>query len=562
MDIKRTILWVIFSLSLFLLYDKWNISQGNPSFFSPAKPVAANGTKSDLPPSAAGKGGSGTAVAGASGSTGVPVTNVVLKGEIIHITTDVYKADIDTMGGELKRLELLNFKDGVDTKKNQVLFDDSPKHTYLAQTGLIGGTDFPNHKSMFVAKPGARALEGNEVQLVLEAEQGGVRLTKTYIFKRGDYRIGVRHQITNLGTAAITPTLYTQIVHDGNKPETDSYFNSSYTGPTLYTDEKKYEKLTFSDISKHDAKEKEVEKRGEKLDPIFQTQSETGWIALVQHFFVSAFIPQDKVKRDIYVEKIDANLFRIGYRLPLAAIAPGASLSHDVQLYSGPQVTKLLEAAAPKLDLVKDYGKLAVIADPLFSVMNFIHGVLGNWGWTIIAFTILIKLAFFPLSAAGYRSMAKMKVVTPKITAIRERHKSDPAKMNQAMMELYKTEKINPLGGCFPILIQMPVFLALYWVLQASIEIRNAPWIGWIHDLAAPDPFFILPVLYAASMFATAKLNPPPPDPMQAKMMLYMPLVFSVMFLFFPSGLVLYWVVNNLLSLAQQYVITKKFEVK
>ena len=555
MDIKRTILWVIFCSSMFLLYNQWNIGQGNPSFFAPAKPVAANGSKSDLPPSAAGK--------SVAGTPGVPgTTDVVLKGETIRITTDVFKADIDTLGGELKRLELLNFKDGVDTKKNQVLFESAPHHTYLAQTGLIGGPDFPNHKSIYVAKPGPRALEGNEVQLVLEAEQGGVRLTKTFIFKRGDYRIGLRHQITNLGTAAITPTLYTQIVHDGNKPDTDSYFNSSYTGPTLFTEEKKYEKLTFSDIAKHDAKEREVAQRGEKLDPIHQVHSESGWVALVQHFFVSAFVPADKVKRDIYTEKIDANLYRIGYRIPLASVAPGASLSNDVQLYSGPQVTKLLEAAAPKLDLVKDYGKLAVIADPLFSVMNFIHSQLGNWGWTIIAFTILIKLVFFPLSAAGYRSMAKMKVVTPKITAIRERHKNDPTKMNQAMMELYKTEKINPLGGCFPILIQMPVFLALYWVLQASIEIRNAPWIGWIHDLAAPDPFFILPVLYAASMFATAKLNPPPPDPMQAKMMLYMPLVFSVMFLFFPSGLVLYWVVNNLLSLAQQYVITKKFEVK
>lgn len=560
MDIKRTVLWIIFSASLFLLYDRWNVAQGNSSLFAPAKPVAASSRKSDLPPSATASAHAAAAAAGIPGSTAA--ANVILKGETIRVTTDVFVADIDTMGGELKRLELLQFRDGVDAKKNQVLFDSAAQHTYLAQTGLIGGADFPNHKSMFVAKPGARSLEGNEVQLVLEAEQGGVRLSKTYIFKRGDYRIGLRHQITNLGSAAITPTLYTQIVHDGNKPETDSYFNSSYTGPTLYTEEKKYEKLTFSDVAKHNAKEKEVAKRGEKLDPIHQSKSESGWVALVQHFFVSAFVPADKAKREIYTEEVDANLYRIGYRLPLATIAPGASLSNDVQLYSGPQVTKLLEAAAPKLELVKDYGSLTMIADPLFWVMDFIHGMLGNWGWTIIVFTILIKLVFFPLSAAGYRSMAKMKVVTPKITAIRERYKDDAAKMNQAMMELYKTEKINPLGGCFPILVQMPVFLALYWVLQASIEIRNAPWIGWIHDLAAPDPFFILPVLYAASMFATAKLNPPPPDPMQAKMMLYMPLVFSVMFLFFPSGLVLYWVVNNLLSLAQQYVITKKYEVK
>ncbi|MFT5644348.1 MAG: YidC/Oxa1 family membrane protein insertase, partial [Janthinobacterium sp.] len=232
------------------------------------------------------------------------------------------------------------------------------------------------------------------------------------------------------------------------------------------------------------------------------------------------------------------------------------------KLYSGPQQAKLLEQVAPGLELVKDYGFLTIIAKPMFWIMEQIHKVLGNWGWTIIAFTILIKLAFFPLSAAGYRSMARMKLVTPKMQAIRERHKGDSAKMNQATMELYKTEKINPLGGCLPIVVQMPVFIALYWVLQASVEIRGAPWIGWITNLAAPDPWYILPVLYAISMFITTKLNPAPADPMQAKMMLFMPLAFSVIFFFFPAGLVLYWVVNNVLSIGQQWFITKKYAPK
>ncbi len=558
MDIKRNVLWVIFLSSVFLLWNQWMISQGNPSFFSPPKPAAsansvANG-KSDVP-STKGSASGGT-VPGLANS-GVAVAS---KGETVTITTDVFKADIDTLGGELKRLELLQFKDGIDQTKNQVLFDASPKHTYLAQSGLFGAAEFPNHKSLYVAKPGARSLDSaNEVQLVLESEQNGVRLTKTFIFKRGDYQIGLRHQITNIGTAPVTPTLYAHIVHDGNKPAGDTYFLSTYTGPVLYTDAKKYEKLKFEEIEKFESKKANI-KPGQELSPLHETQADNGWVALVQHFFVSALLPQDKTKREIYTEKVGENLYRIGYRLPLAAIAPDASLSVDMRLYSGPQITSLLEQTAPAFKLVKDYGMLSLIADPLFWIMNFIHSLLGNWGWTIIAFTILIKLAFFPLSAAGYRSMAKMKVVTPKMTALRERHKGDPAKMNQAMMELYRTEKINPLGGCFPILIQMPVFLALYWVLQASVEIRNAPWIGWIHDLAAPDPWYILPVLYAASMFATAKLNPPPADPMQAKMMLYMPLIFSVMFLFFPSGLVLYWVVNNILSLAQQWVITKNIE--
>jgi YidC/Oxa1 family membrane protein insertase len=565
MDIKRNVLWVTFLASLFLIWNQWMISQGNPSFFDPPKPAiktSSTGAKSDVPsaPSTSGAGTSGAVSGTVPGAAGGDAAKLPAKGETITITTDVYKIDIDTLGGELKRLELLQYKDGIDQKKNQVLFDVTEKSTYLAQTGLFGAAEFPNHKSLFVAKPGARNLDGgNEVQLVLEAEQNGVRLTKTYIFKRNDYQIGLRHQITNISTAPITPTLYAHIVHDGNAPEGDSFFLSTYTGPVLYTDAKKYEKLTFEEIEKFENKKANL-KSPQELTPLHETKADNGWIALVQHFFVSAFLPEDKVKREMYTEKVGDNLYRIGYRLPLAAIAPDASLSVDLRLYSGPQVTTLLEQTAPAFKLVKDYGVLSLIADPLFWIMNFIHGILGNWGWTIIVFTILIKLVFFPLSAAGYRSMAKMKVVTPKMTALRERHKNDPAKMNQAMMELYRTEKINPLGGCFPILIQMPVFLALYWVLHASVEIRNAPWIGWITDLAAPDPWYILPVLYAASMYATSKLNPPPADPMQAKMMLYLPLVFSVMFLFFPSGLVLYWVVNNILSLAQQWVITKNIE--
>jgi YidC/Oxa1 family membrane protein insertase len=562
MDIKRNILWVIFGTSLFLLWDHWMVAQGNPSFFAPSKPVAGKSASanSDLPSAASGSAATANGKAAVPGAAlpGASAANVVVKGETITITTDVVKADIDTLGGNLVRLELLKFKDGIDTHKNQVLFQQGGTKTYLAQSGLIGGTDFPNHKSLFVAKPGARTLEsGNEVQLVLEAGQGGVKLVKTWIFKRGNYQIGLRHQLTNTGSSEISPSLYTQIVHDGNKPEGDTYFLSSYTGPVVFTESKKYEKLTFEEVEKHE-KKKLALGVGKTLDPLHEVHADNGWVALVQHFFVAAILPTDKTTRDIYTEKVDTNLYRVGYTMPLGKLAPQATLASDLHLFAGPQVTSLLEQAAPGLDAVKDYGRLSIIAGPLFWIMDLIHGQLGNWGWTIIAFTILIKLAFFPLSAAGFRSMAKMKVVTPKMTAIRERYKDDPAKMNQAMMELYKTEKINPLGGCFPILIQMPVFLALYWVLQASVEIRNAPWVGWIHDLAAPDPYYILPVLYAISMFVTSKLNPPPADPMQAKMMLYMPLMFSVMFFFFPSGLVLYWVVNNLLSIAQQWVINNK----
>ena len=563
MDInKRTILWIVFSLSLVVLWFNWMESQGNRTPFSPAsQPSTVAGAASHGVPALP-----GAAVVGTLPGAATPVADAV-KSERITITTDLVKADIDTAGGQIRRLELLAFKGQVNQGwfggcfglfewcrgdpgpyKNEVLFDVSGNNTYVAQTGLIGvlGADLPNHNTVFVARPGARVLDGgNEIQLVLDAEQGGLKLTKTFTFKRGDYVIGVRHDVTNTGEAAVTPSLYLQLVHDGNKPTTDSMFNSSYTGPTLYTDAEKYQKLEFEKIEKNKAE------HAKKAD--------NGWVAISQHFFVSAFVPQDKAARDIFTKKVDTNLYAIGTILPMGSVVPGATVSMNARLYSGPQISHILETVSPGLELVKDYGMLTILAKPMFWVMERIHKVLGNWGWTIIVFTILIKLLFFPLSAAGYRSMAKVKLVTPKMMAIRERYKNDPAKMNQATMELYKTEKINPLGGCLPILVQMPVFIALYWVLLATVEMRGAPWLGWITDLTAPDAWLVLPVLYAISMYITTKLSPAPADPMQAKMMLYMPLAFSVMFLFFPSGLVLYWVVNNILSIGQQWVITKKF---
>lgn len=547
---KRTILWIVFSVSLVILWNNWMVSNGKQSMFSPAPPAkvatapatAANGTAGV--PAAAQTGGVPGAV------PGTPAAPVPVRAERIVVSTDVVKAEIDTAGGVIRRLELLKYPDQYDKTRNQVLFDISGNNVYLGQTGLIGSTAagvLPNHNTPFVARPGVRTLDGNNsVQVVLEAEQGGVKLTKTLTFKRGDYVIDVRHDVTNLTAAPVQPSLYLQLQHDGNKPPGDSFFMPSYTGPTLWTPEDKYQKLTFEDIEK-----------GKAEHP---TKANGGWVAMSQHFFVSAFIPAENAVRDIFTKKLATNLYAVGTVQPLGTVAPGATVSNTARLYSGPQDEKTLETITPGLELVKDYGMFAIIAKPLFWIMDQIHKLLGNWGWTIIAFTILIKLAFFPLSAAGYRSMAKMRVVTPKMQAIRERYKADPVKMQQATMELYKAEKINPLGGCLPILVQMPVFLALYYVLQASVEMRGAPWIGWIQDLTQPDPWFILPILYAGSMFITQKLSPQPADPMQAKMMLFMPLAFSVMFVFFPSGLVLYWVVNNLVSIAQQWVITKKYE--
>lgn len=554
MDIRRTVLWVVFSFSLLLLWDNWMRHNGKQSMFFPtatqqapnaAKPAApgAAGPVGDVPQASA----PAAATPGTAGPDAIAATNPAAQGQLVTVTTDVIKADFDTLGGELKRLELLLHKDDVDPTKNVVLFNSSNERTYLAQSGAIGGP-FPNHRSPFTVRPGPRALQAGSaspLQLVMESEQNGVKLVKTFTFHPGRYDIGLRHDIVNNTGAPITPSVYLQLVRDPGGLPGESSFYATFTGPAVYTEAEKFQKFDFDDI-------------GARAP--HATRADDGWIAMIQHYFVSAFIPPEKVTREIYSKKIADNLYAVGTILPVGAVAPGATGSVDATLYSGPQESQTLDKLAPGMDLVKDYGILTVIAKPIFWLMTQLYKVLNNWGWTIIALTVLIKLAFFPLSAASYRSMAKMKTVTPKMQAIRERHKSDPQKMNQAMMELYKTEKINPLGGCLPILVQIPVFIALYWVLLASVEMRNAPWLGWIKDLSAPDPYFILPIIMAVSMFIQTKLNPTPPDPVQAKVMMFMPIVFSVMFFFFPAGLVLYWVVNNILSIAQQWVITKKIE--
>jgi YidC/Oxa1 family membrane protein insertase len=391
-----------------------------------------------------------------------------------------------------------------------------------------------------LAPPGAK-------DLVLVAEGGGVRVERRYRLVPGSYQISVQQRITNTTESPVAPTVYLQFTRDGNAAPGESGFYSTYTGPAVYTDAEKFQKVPFGDIEK-----------GKVRLP----KAEDGWIGVIQHYFATVWVPPEGVQREFYSRRIEPNLYTVGALVPLGQVAPGQTAESSAVLFVGPQEQDALEAVAPGLDLVKDYGWLTAIAKPLFWLLNALHGIVGNWGWAIVLLTILVKLAFFPLQAASYRSMAKMRKVTPKLMAIRERYGNDRVKMNQAMMELYKTEKINPLGGCLPIVVQIPVFIALYWVLLASVEIRNAPWIGWIKDLSTPDPWFILPVVMAATMFIQTKLNPTPPDPLQAKMMLWMPLIFSVMFFFFPAGLVLYWVVSNIFSIAQQWVITRRIEGK
>jgi len=537
MDIKRTILWAIFLVSLVMLYDGWQKDHGHASMFSPAPVQQATGADSASGAAA----GSGDVVQSATGA--LPSGTPAASGQKIHITTDLFDADIDTLGATLSQLTLQQIGD--EKKDDKVtLFDQTPTHTYLARTGVIGG-NFPNHGDPFQLVPGPTVMAAGSDTLQVKfasAEKGGVKVIKTYTFTRGSYVIGVSTAISNVGSVPVTPTVYMELVRDSTPVETPR-FSHTFIGPAVYTNEHHFQKITFENIDK------------DKAD--FAAQADNGWIAMVQHYFATAWVPEQGVKRDIYVDKTSPLLYRVGLKEPLQALAPGQTVDVSAKLFAGPEEERLLGPVAPGLDLVKDYGWVTIIAKPLFWLLDQIHKILGNWGWSIVALTLLIKLVFFPLSAASYKSMARMKEITPRMTALRERHKGDPQKMNAALMELYKTEKVNPFGGCLPVVIQIPVFISLYWVLLSSVEMRGAPWAFWIHDLSQPDPFFILPVLMAVSMFLQTRLNPTPPDPMQAKMMMIMPLAFSVMFFFFPAGLVLYYVVNNVLSIAQQYYITR-----
>ncbi|MDR5835357.1 membrane protein insertase YidC [Caballeronia sp. LZ034LL] len=545
MDIKRTVLWVIFFVSVVLLFDNWQRDHGRPSMFFPSATQPAKTAANPAPGSATpGAQPSELPNAPAGAAPGTTTPPATAQAQVVKFSTDVYSGEIDTRGGTLSKLALMKEGDGKQPNLYITLFDHTANHTYLARTGLLGG-DFPNHNDVFTPIPGQTSLTGDEKTLKIAFEspvKGGVKVIKTYTFTRGSYVINVDTKIENVGTAPVSPAVYMELVRDNTPVETPR-FSHTFIGPAVYTDQKHFQKIDFSDIDK------------KKQD--YVNSADNGWIAMVQHYFASAFIPQQGVKRDIYVEKIDPDLYRVGVKLPAQTIAPGQSVNVDARLFAGPEEERMLEGIAPGLELVKDYGMVTIIAKPLFWLLEKIHSYVGNWGWAIVLLTLLIKAVFFPLSAASYKSMARMKEITPRMQQIRERFKGDPQKMNAQLMELYKTEKVNPFGGCLPVVIQIPVFISLYWVLLSSVEMRGAPWILWIHDLSQQDPYFILPVLMAVSMFVQTKLNPTPPDPVQAKMMMFMPIAFSVMFFFFPAGLVLYYVVNNVLSIAQQYYITR-----
>ena len=558
-DIRRTILLVIFGFSLVMLWDQWQVHNGKPPTFLPSsRPAAsapatpASGATAAVP--STGSAGSAsvppTASAAAAGAGAVPggATPAATASERVVVTTDVLKLTFDTQGASLVQSEFIQHDDLTEKDKPFVLLDQSPNRVYVAQSGLIGGT-FPTHKTPMTFT-GDRTLKDGANEMVLRfesADVGGVKLVTTWTLKRGAYDMAVRHDVINTGAAPVSPQLYMQIVRDGNKPPGESSFYSTFTGPAVYTEAKKYQKIDFKDIEK------------DKTD--FVKQSSNGYVAMVQHYFASAWLLADGVQRDLFARKVDNNLYAVGMITNAGQVAPGTTKSIDARFFVGPQAEKTLEAVAPGLELVKDYGIFTIISKPLYWLLDKLHGILGNWGWAIVALVVLLKAAFYWLNAKAYASMAKMKAINPKIMEMRERLKDKPQEMQQEMMRIYKTEKVNPMGGCFPIVIQIPVFIALYWVLLSSVEMRHAPWIGWIHDLSAPDPWFILPVIMTATSLFQTWLNPTPPDPMQAKLMWIMPLAFSVMFIFFPAGLVLYWITNNTLSIAQQWFINKRLGV-
>ena len=541
MDTQRWILFAIFSFSALFLWERWQAEQRPPTLPA-AKAPAAKET------AAAPQAGAGPAAAAVPGGAAPPPA----AGQRIEVKTDRYTAEVDTLGGAVTLVALSEHHDAEDAAKPYRLLQQNENRTFVAQAGLIG-EGLPNHRTLWQALPGERQLgpgtDKLELKLAATAADGS-KVVQTLTFHRGSYLIDVGFEFTNGKGAAVAPYAYFQLTRDTKAPVAQSsWAPSSYTGPVLYNESDKYKKIEFADIDKGKAK--------------FTDKVDNGWIGMVEHYFVAAWLPPEtnKATREFYVKKLDNGLYADGVILPMGAVAPGASASVMVPLYVGPQEQDILKGLAPGLDLVVDYGIFTVIAAPLFWLLKWLHGLIGNWGWAIIAMTVIIKSAFYPLNHASARSMAKMKVVAPKLKSLQEQYANDKQQLQMKMMELYKVEKINPLGGCLPILVQIPVFIALYWVLLSAVELRHAPWIGWIHDLSAPDPYFVLPVVYAVTAYLQVKLSPTPiQDPVQAKVMQIMPIAFSIMFVVFPSGLVLYWLVNNSLQIFQQWHMNRVLE--
>ncbi len=556
METRKLILIIILSTSLLLLWDSWQkemqppVTQATPS-------VTADGTNQrhdPLPvPGDELAGGENTSVAaGIEGVSPSITPNLFDIGEKIQVTTDLIIAEIDTMGGDIRKLGLLQHPAREDKTKPYELLLDQAARFQIAQSGLIGD-DLPSHKTKYTLDSNQHTYELNpgedSVRIrLLAPEINGIQVAKIYTFHRGTYVIDIEFEIVNHSDSAIIPFSYFQMLRDAKDPVGQGFLVHSHTGPALYTDEEKFLKVKFSNLDKNKAE--------------YPTNADNGWIAMLEHYFLTAWLPEQGSPREYFIKRLAHNQYTAGVIVPVGTVEPGQTHSITMPFYAGPQEQNKLAELSPGLDLTVDYGWLTVLAKPLFWLLSFYHSYVGNWGIAIILLTLTVKLIFFPLSAAGYRSMAKLRVVTPKLQRIREQYASDRQRMHQAMMEFYKQEKINPLGGCLPILVQIPVFIALFWTLLAAVELRYAPLALWITDMSVPDPYYVLPLLMGISMYVQSKLSPKPTDPIQAKIMQIMPIAFSIFFFFFPAGLVLYSLCNNILSIAQQWQITRMLEKK
>jgi len=554
MDIKRSILLVALAVVAYLLVLQWNQDYGQAALpaetsqtqssavpllpDTPSAPAADNGTHDDLP-----------AVAGQEQASALPSTSASSE-ELIRVRTDVLDVAIDPRGGDIVELHLPQYPRRQDRPDVPFqLFERSGQRLYVAQSGLIGdGPDQASGRPLYSSAQRQYQLAEGEDQLVVDLtySANGVNYVKRFTFARENYDLNVRYLIDNQSGKPWTGYMFGQLKRDssGDPSSSTATGTATYLGAALWTKDEPYTKVSMGDMD----------------DKNLRQTVEGGWIAWLQHYFVTAWIPPADQTNQVQTRKDGQGNYIIGFTGPAISVAAGTQGETGATLYAGPKSQDKLEELSPGLRLTVDYGILWFIAQPIFWLLQNIHALLGNWGWSIIVLTIVIKLAFFPLSAASYKSMARMRAVSPKMQALKEQFGDDRQKMSQAMMELYKKEKINPLGGCLPILVQMPVFLSLYWVLLESVEMRQAPWMFWITDLSIKDPFFILPIIMGVTMFIQQQLNPTPPDPMQAKVMKLLPIIFTFFFLWFPAGLVLYWVVNNVLSIAQQWYITRQIE--
>ncbi|MEW6692459.1 MAG: membrane protein insertase YidC [Pseudomonadota bacterium] len=549
MDSQRLILIIAFSFVMLLMWQAWNEDQA--AFVAQQQAAVSPANQADVPAAAT---ETPSAVRDDVPATQAqPAARPNATGEQqVRVVTDVLDVVISTRGGVIQRADLLAYPVSLEQPDQPVrLLNDASGLINVAQSGLRS-TDgpAPDHYASYVAAAGEYRLgQGDErVVVPLTWEQDGVKVTKTFTFTRGSYKVDVGHEVHNGASRPWNGSQYRQLQRNadaGGMALVYTYTGGVYAGTQADGERRPYEKVKFEDMAKV------------PLD----AQLSNGWVAMIQHYFVSAWVPGDKGEFNRFYTLTSQNghaLYTLGMMSPSRTVEPGASTTFASSLYIGPKIQDNLEALAEGLDLTVDYGMLHFIAKPIFWLLSLFHDWVGNWGWAIVLVTVLIKLVFYKLSESSYRSMANMRKLQPKLQALKERYGDNKQKFSEEMMKLYRTEKINPLGGCLPILVQIPVFIALYWVLVESVELRQAPFILWINDLTAMDPYFVLPVLMGISMWLQHKLNPQPMDEMQRKVFMILPPVFTVFFAFFPAGLVLYWVVNNVLSIAQQWVINKR----